>query len=93
MKSFTNATQVPASRSPFDADVATLLAAHDAATQSLFGMTLIAQALPRLLEREPERAMERIGRLHELGRGALAELRALSFHLRPAALTEPLAGS
>jgi hypothetical protein len=57
---------------------------HDSVTQVLFSMTLIAQALPRILERDPERALERVARLHELGRGALAEMGALTVHLRPA---------
>ena len=61
---------------------------HDSVTHALFSMTLIIQALPRLLERNPERARERIDRLNELGRGALAEMRALIFQLRPAALEE-----
>ena len=51
-------------------------------------MTMIAGALPALLERKPETAKERIQRLHELARGALAEMRALLFALRPAALAE-----
>ncbi len=61
---------------------------HDSVTHALFSMTLIIQALPRILERDPARGQERIERLHELGRGALAEMRALIFHLRPAALAE-----
>jgi signal transduction histidine kinase len=61
---------------------------HDSVTQSLFSMTLISQALPRILERDPAVAQERIERLNELGRNALAEMRALIFQLRPAALEE-----
>ncbi|MFN8557882.1 MAG: GAF domain-containing protein [Dehalococcoidia bacterium] len=61
---------------------------HDSVTQSLFSMTLISQALPRMIDRDPQRAQERIERLNELGRGALAEMRALIFELRPAALAE-----
>lgn len=61
---------------------------HDSVTQSLFSMTLICQALPRLLERSPAQARERIDRLNELGRGALTEMRALIFELRPAALED-----
>jgi signal transduction histidine kinase len=61
---------------------------HDSVTHSLFSITLIAQALPRLLDLEAARARERIERLGELGRGALAEMRALLFELRPAALEE-----
>ncbi len=61
---------------------------HDSVTHSLFSITLIAQALPRILDRDIDRARERIDRLNELGRGALAEMRALIFQLRPAALEE-----
>lgn len=61
---------------------------HDSVTQSLFSMTLMCQALPKILERDPQRARERIDRLNELGRGALAEMRALIFELRPAALED-----
>lgn len=59
---------------------------HDSVTHSLFSITLIAQALPRLMEKDAKAARERIERLTELGRGALAEMRALIFELRPAAL-------
>jgi signal transduction histidine kinase len=61
---------------------------HDSVTQSLFSMTLISQALPRILEKDVEQARERIDRLNELGRNALAEMRALIFELRPAALED-----
>jgi signal transduction histidine kinase len=40
------------------------------------------------MERKPTLAKERVQRLHELSRGALAEMRALLFALRPAALAE-----
>jgi|GEM_PF-1425742 len=61
---------------------------HDSVTQELFSMTMIAGALPALMERKPDLAKERIARLHDLSRGALAEMRALLFALRPAALAE-----
>jgi PAS domain S-box-containing protein len=61
---------------------------HDSVTQELFSMTMIAGALPALMERNPAVAKERVDRLHELSRGALAEMRALLFALRPAALAE-----
>ena len=59
---------------------------HDSVTQSLFSMTMIAGALPRILERDKEQARERIERLSELAQGALAEMRALIFELRPDSL-------
>lgn len=61
---------------------------HDSVTQELFSMTMITGALPLLMERKPEVAKERVLRLCELSRGALAEMRALLFALRPAALAE-----
>ncbi len=61
---------------------------HDSVTQELFSMTMIAGALPVLLERNPAVARERLHRLHDLARGALAEMRALLFALRPAALED-----
>jgi PAS domain S-box-containing protein len=61
---------------------------HDSVTQELFSMTMIAGALPALIEKKPESARERVQRLNELARGALAEMRALLFALRPAALAE-----
>ena len=61
---------------------------HDSVTQELFSMTMIASALPVLLERNPAAARERLQRLHDLARGALAEMRALLFALRPAALED-----
>ena len=59
---------------------------HDSVTQSLFSMTLISGALPRILDRDAAQARERITRLHELANGALAEMRALIFELRPDSL-------
>ncbi len=61
---------------------------HDSVTQSLFSMSLIARALPDLLDRDTRRARERIDRLSELANGALAEMRSLIFELRPAALEQ-----
>ena len=61
---------------------------HDSVTHALFSMTMIGQALPRLIDRDLERARERVERLNELGKGALAEMRALIFQLRPAALQD-----
>lgn len=65
---------------------------HDAVTQTLFAASLIAEVLPRLWERDPERARERLEELRELTRGALAEMRTLLLELRPAALEEARLG-
>ena len=64
---------------------------HDSVSQALFSMTLQSRALELLLEdRAPELGPLRrgAGELQELSRGALAEMRALIFHLRPDALHE-----
>ena len=61
---------------------------HDAVTQTLFSASLIAEVLPRLWERNPEQGRQRLQELHELNRGALAEMRTLLLELRPAALEE-----
>src|SRR3712207_8970083 len=49
-------------------------------------MTMISGALPKLMERDVDRARERSERLHELSQGALAEMRALIFELHPESL-------
>jgi signal transduction histidine kinase len=59
---------------------------HDSVTQTLFSMSMVGDALPQIMERDPERARERIARLNDLARGALAEMRALIFELRPESL-------
>jgi PAS domain S-box-containing protein len=61
---------------------------HDAVTQTLFSAALIAETLPRIWERDPERGREGLQELRELTQGALAEMRTLLLELRPAALTE-----
>lgn len=61
---------------------------HDSVTQTLFSVTLLCQAALSLWERDPARARERLERASELGQGALAEMRALIFELRPMALQE-----
>jgi signal transduction histidine kinase len=59
---------------------------HDSVTQSLFSMSLLAQVLPDLWEIDRDEAREGLGQIRDLTRGALAEMRALLFELRPAAL-------
>jgi signal transduction histidine kinase len=61
---------------------------HDSVTQSLFSMTLTAQAARILLERDPRRVEPQLARLQELARGALTEMRSLIFELRPVAVEE-----
>jgi len=50
--------------------------------------SLIAEALPRIWERDPEQVKGNLNTLLQLIRGALAEMRTLLFELRPAALEE-----
>lgn len=61
---------------------------HDAVNQSLFSASLIAEVLPRLLERNPEEAQEALEDLRRLTRGAMAEMRSLLAELRPLVLTD-----
>ena len=61
---------------------------HDAVTQTLFSVSLIAEVLPRLWDRNHEEGIRRLEELRELTRGALAEMRTLLLELRPASLAE-----
>jgi signal transduction histidine kinase len=61
---------------------------HDSVTQSLFSVTLLSEAALNLLDRDPSKARERLERANELAQGALAEMRALIFQLRPLTLQE-----
>jgi signal transduction histidine kinase len=61
---------------------------HDSVTQSLFSVSLLSEAALSLLERDPAKARERLERANELAQGALAEMRALIFQLRPMTLQE-----
>jgi signal transduction histidine kinase len=57
---------------------------HDSVTQRLFGVALAAESASTLLGRDPG-AVE-LGRVSELARGAMEELRAVVFELRPGSL-------
>jgi signal transduction histidine kinase len=57
---------------------------HDSVTQSLFGMSLLAQVLPELWQIDRDDALHSLGQIRDQTRGALAEMRALLFELRPA---------
>ena len=61
---------------------------HDSVTQSLFSMSLLAQVLPDLWEIDREEARAGLSQIRDMTRDALAEMRALLFELRPAALGE-----
>jgi signal transduction histidine kinase len=67
---------------------------HDSVTQTLFSIGLTAEAAAELVEADPGRAREQLGRLQELTRAAMLEMRSLIFELRPAELeTEGLAAA
>jgi signal transduction histidine kinase len=59
---------------------------HDAVSQKLFSLVLSAEAAATLLERDVDGARQQVGKLRELAREALDELRSLIFELRPAEL-------
>lgn len=61
---------------------------HDTVTQSLFAASLIAEALPDMVQHAPDEAVRGAEQLRRLTAGALAEMRALLLELRPKALTE-----
>jgi PAS domain S-box-containing protein len=61
---------------------------HDAVSQTLFSANIIAEALPRIWDRDPESVRRRLPQLHRLTSGALAEMRALLLELRPTALVD-----
>ena len=61
---------------------------HDAVTQTLFSASLIAQALPRVWERNQDEGRRGLEELRRLTQGAAAEMRTLLLELRPASLTE-----
>ncbi len=59
---------------------------HDAMTQTLFSLSLNADAAATLVRSDPGQAVARIGQVQQLAKDALAELRSLIFELRPAEL-------
>jgi signal transduction histidine kinase len=59
---------------------------HDSVSQKLFGIVLTAEAAGTLLDQEPGGARAQLGRLQELAREAMEELRSLIFELRPVSL-------
>jgi ligand-binding sensor domain-containing protein/signal transduction histidine kinase len=61
---------------------------HDAVTQTLFSASLIAEALPALLENDRDEGLKLLGELRQLNRGALAEMRSLLMELRPSVVVD-----
>ena len=56
---------------------------HDAVSQTLFSATVTAEALPKLWERNPQRALEKLEQVVQLNSAAMAEMRTLLLELRP----------
>jgi len=56
---------------------------HDGVKQSLFAATLMSEALPRLWERDPDRARQQLTQVIALNRGALAEMQGLLLEMHP----------
>ena len=61
---------------------------HDAITQLLFSINLVAGSLPQLWKTDPEMAERSTGELHRLTRGALSEMRTLLRELRPSTIVD-----
>ncbi len=59
---------------------------HDAVSQIMFAATSMADALPRLWERDPKHGQARLQEVVTLNRAAMAEMRKLLLELRPEAI-------
>ena len=59
---------------------------HDSVTQTLFSMSLTAEAAVAAIGSDPQAAKDQIEDLRDLARSAVQEMRALIFELRPAEL-------
>jgi signal transduction histidine kinase len=61
---------------------------HDSVTQTIFSLTLTAQAARMLLDQDVVRAAAQLDRVQELARDALAEMRSLIQQLHPKTVAE-----
>jgi two-component system nitrate/nitrite sensor histidine kinase NarX len=61
---------------------------HDSVTQTLFTASMIAEATPRIWDRDSDLARQNLGRISLLTRGALAEMRSLLVELRSGVLAD-----
>ena len=61
---------------------------HDSVTQTMYSVSIVAEALPRLLDRNLDEARRRADHLRQMTLGALAELRNLLFEFHPKALQD-----
>jgi signal transduction histidine kinase len=61
---------------------------HDSVNQTLFTISLIADSLPQLRDKNPDRMWNQIEELRQLSQFAMAEMRTLLLDLRPANVTK-----
>ncbi|MFG2087137.1 MULTISPECIES: GAF domain-containing sensor histidine kinase [unclassified Spirillospora] len=66
---------------------------HDAVAQKLFSLRLTARTASALAESDPARTVKELEQVERLAAGALNELRAVIFELRPADLADGLVAS
>jgi len=57
---------------------------HDSVNQTLFSISLVADATATLIERDPAQAKTKVEGLRDMARAAMQEMRSLIFELRPA---------
>ena len=65
---------------------------HDSVTQTLFTASVLAEATPRIWNRDRDIARQNMEKLSVLIRGALAEMRSLLLELRPGAPSDQSLG-
>jgi signal transduction histidine kinase len=56
---------------------------HDSVTQRLYSVAFLAEALPRLVEHDPQTSVQTAERIRSIVLSSLAELRSSLFELRP----------
>ncbi|SEO70098.1 two-component system, NarL family, sensor histidine kinase LiaS [Amphibacillus marinus] len=61
---------------------------HDSVSQQLFALTMMSQALVRIIEKNPAKARQQMAEVAETAMKAQAEMRALLLHLRPIHLSD-----
>jgi signal transduction histidine kinase len=61
---------------------------HDVVSQKLYSLVLTAEAAATLLDRDADAARTQVGKLQEIAKQALDELRSLIFELRPPDLVQ-----
>jgi Signal transduction histidine kinase len=61
---------------------------HDAVSQQLFALSMLASAAEKTIHSKPDLAAENISDIADIARKAQGEMRALLLHLRPVRLTD-----